>query len=48
MDESNVMRQKSVILATLGLFGAFLALKEPLGTQRELFSKIREGYTSPI
>ena len=37
---------KSVILGTLGHFGAFLAIKEPLGTQRELFSKIRECYIS--
>ena len=26
-------------LVTLGHFGAFLALKEPLGTQRELLKK---------
>ena len=28
-------------LVTLGHFGAFLALKEPLGTQRELFKNLR-------
>ena len=38
---------KSVIFATLGHFGAFLAIKEPPGTQRELFSKIRECYIPP-
>ena len=48
MNGSNVIRQKVSFLATLGHFGAFLAKKEPLGTQRELFSKIRECYISPI
>ena len=48
MDGSNVMRQKVSFLAILGHFGAFLAIKEPLGTQRELFSKIRECYIPPI
>ena len=47
MDGSNVMRQKVSFLAILGHFGAFLAIKEPLGTQRELFSKIRECYIFP-
>ena len=45
MDGSNVMGQKVSFLAILGHFGAFLAIKEPLGTQRELFSKIRECYS---
>ena len=48
MDGSNVMRGKVSFLATLGHFRAFLAIKEPLGTQRELFSKIWECYISPI
>ena len=34
-------------LVILGHFGAFSAIKEPLGTQRELFSKIRECYIFP-
>ena len=46
-DGSNVIRQKVSFLAILGHFGAFLAIKEPLGTQWELFSKIRECYLSP-
>ena len=47
MDGSNAMRQKVSFLATLGHFCAFLATKEPLGMQRELFSKIREYYIPP-
>ena len=46
MDGSNAMWQKVSFLATLRHFGAFLAIKEPLGTQRESFSKIRECYIS--
>ena len=46
-DRSNVIRQKVSFLAILGHFGAFLAIKEPLRAQRELFSKIRECYISP-
>ena len=46
-DRSNVLRQKVSFLAILGHFGAFSAIKEPLATQRELFSKIRECYIPP-
>ena len=42
------MRAKVPFLATLGHVRAFLAIKEPLRTQREFFSKIRECYISPI
>ena len=48
MDGSKVMRLKVSFLAILGHFGAFLALKEPLGTQRGLFSKIQECYFLPL
>ena len=41
MDGSNVIKQKVSLLATLGHFEAFLAIKEPLGMQQEIFSKIR-------
>ena len=37
---------KSVIFSRFRAFWGFLAIKEPLGTQRELFSKIRECYIS--
>ena len=48
MDGSNVIRQKVSFLAILGHFGAFSAIKEPLGTQRELFSEISEYYIFPL
>ena len=46
MDGSTVMRQKVSFLATLGHFGAFLAIKEPLGRNENYFRKI-ENVTFP-
>ena len=48
MDGSNVIRQKVTFLATLRHFGAFPAIKEPLRTQRDLFSKIQETISPHI
>ena len=47
MDESNVMRQKVPFLSTLGYFGAFLAIKEPLGHNENYFQKSENVTFSP-
>ena len=46
MDGSNVIRHKVSFLATLGHFGAFLAIKEPLDRNAGYFQK-SENVTFP-
>ena len=48
MDGSKVMEQKVQFLAILGRFGAFLTLFDPLGGERDFFSKIRECHILTI
>ena len=48
MDGTNVMRQKVSFLAIVGHFGAFLAIKEPLGRNEIYFRKSENVSFSPI